>query len=72
MKLLLICFLKLWTNNCYYGKTVWIVYTGSIPEREDEKIYNTCTVFGPQGDLLGKYRKVRPRLHPYVFSIIIL
>lgn len=34
---------------------------GSIPERDvkDNKLYNTCTVWGPDGSLLGKYRKVR-------------
>lgn len=31
---------------------------GSIPEREGEKIYNTSLTFGPNGNLLGKYRKM--------------
>ena len=31
---------------------------GSVPEREQDKLFNTCTVFGPEGELLGKYRKV--------------
>lgn len=33
---------------------------GSIPERDsgDNKLYNTCTVWSPSGDLIGKYRKV--------------
>ena len=31
---------------------------GSIPERDGDKVYNTCTVFGPNGSMLGKYRKV--------------
>lgn len=35
-----------------------LLYTGSVCEMEGEKIYNTCTVFGPSGNLLGKYRKV--------------
>lgn len=34
------------------------VIGGSIPEREGEKLYNTCAVFGPQGNLLGKFRKM--------------
>ena len=31
---------------------------GSIPERDGDKLYNTCTVFSPTGAMLGKYRKV--------------
>lgn len=34
---------------------------GTIPERDatDDKLYNTCTVWSPTGDLIAKYRKVR-------------
>lgn len=31
---------------------------GSFPESDGDKIYNTCTVFNPNGDMLGKYRKL--------------
>ncbi len=31
---------------------------GSIPEREGERIYNTSLIYGPDGELLGKHRKV--------------
>lgn len=31
---------------------------GSIPEEDAGKFYNTCAVFGPDGTLLVKYRKV--------------
>lgn len=33
---------------------------GTIPERDnsDNKIYNTCTIWSPTGDLISKYRKV--------------
>ncbi|XP_064395028.1 omega-amidase NIT2-like [Halichondria panicea] len=31
---------------------------GSIPEKDGDNFYNTCAVFGPQGDFLGKYRKM--------------
>lgn len=31
---------------------------GSIPERENDKVYNTCTVWDPQGRMVAKHRKV--------------
>ena len=31
---------------------------GSIPESCDGKLYNTSTVFGPDGVMLGKFSKV--------------
>ncbi|XP_053382426.1 omega-amidase NIT2-like [Mercenaria mercenaria] len=31
---------------------------GSIPEEDGGKIYNTCTVYNPNGDLIAKHRKV--------------
>ncbi|CAH1720696.1 unnamed protein product [Aphis gossypii] len=31
---------------------------GSIPEICDEKIYNTCTVWDPDGNMIAKHRKV--------------
>ncbi|XP_053562035.1 omega-amidase NIT2 isoform X2 [Bombina bombina] len=31
---------------------------GSIPEEDAGKLYNTCTVFGPDGTLLVKHRKI--------------
>lgn len=34
------------------------VIGGSIPERDQDKLYNTCTVWGPQGDLIAKHRKM--------------
>lgn len=37
---------------------VWIV-GGSVPERDENgKIYNTCLVFNPQGQVVAKHRKV--------------
>jgi omega-amidase len=38
----------------------WGVYlvAGSIPESEDEKIYNTSFIFDLKGDLLGAHRKM--------------
>lgn len=35
-----------------------VLVGGSIPEKEDGKVYNTCFIFGPDGSLLGKHRKV--------------
>lgn len=31
---------------------------GSVPETSDGHLYNTCCVYGPDGSLLGKHRKV--------------
>lgn len=31
---------------------------GSIPERSGDHLYNTCCVFGTDGKLKGKHRKV--------------
>ena len=30
---------------------------GSIPEKENNKLFNTCCVYGPDGELIAKYRK---------------
>jgi len=32
--------------------------SGSIPEKQDGRMYNTCTVFSPTGNLIAKHRKV--------------
>ena len=32
---------------------------GSFPEREGDKLYNACTVFDPNGNLIAKHRKVK-------------
>ncbi|CAL1544399.1 unnamed protein product [Lymnaea stagnalis] len=34
------------------------VVGGSIPERQGDKLYNTCTIFNPKGELITKHRKV--------------
>jgi len=39
-------------NNVY-------VIGGTIPERSHDKLYNTCTVWGPDGKLVAKHRKVK-------------
>lgn len=31
---------------------------GSVPEREGSRVFNSSFVFGPEGDLLGRHRKV--------------
>jgi len=37
-----------------------VVVVGSIPELDpvDEKVYNTCTVYNPEGTLVAIHRKV--------------
>ena len=42
---------------------IWLV-PGSIFEKSDDKIYNTASVFNPEGDVIGRYRKMFP-WHPY-------
>lgn len=34
------------------------VIGGSIPERAGDRVYNTSFIFGPEGELLGRHRKV--------------
>lgn len=31
---------------------------GSIPEKVDEKCFNTCVAYGPNGEMLAKHRKI--------------
>jgi omega-amidase len=33
-----------------------VLVGGSIPERSQDKLYNTCCVFGSDGTLLAKHR----------------
>lgn len=42
-----------WVNLCS------LLSKGSIPEEDGGKLYNTCAVFGPDGAILAKHRKVR-------------
>jgi len=35
-----------------------VLVGGSIPERDGDIIYNTCFIFGRQGDLLARHRKM--------------
>ncbi|KAJ6547284.1 carbon-nitrogen hydrolase [Mycena capillaripes] len=35
----------------------WLI-GGSIPERDADEVYNTCTVYNPDGDLVAMHRKV--------------
>lgn len=34
------------------------VIGGSIPEKDEGRLYNTCVSYGPDGALLAKFRKV--------------
>ncbi|XP_011310380.1 omega-amidase NIT2 [Fopius arisanus] len=35
-----------------------LVIGGTIPERDDDKLYNTCTVWDSEGKLIAKHRKM--------------
>lgn len=39
-------------------ETEMTVVGGSIPEKDGERLYNTCYVYGPDGRLLGRHRKL--------------
>ena len=44
-------------SDCAKQSKIYLV-GGSIPEREGDKLYNTSTIFDPNGSLLGKFRKI--------------
>ncbi|ORX81813.1 carbon-nitrogen hydrolase [Basidiobolus meristosporus CBS 931.73] len=31
---------------------------GSIPEKDADKLYNTCTIYNPKGEMIAKHRKI--------------
>ncbi|GFR87252.1 omega-amidase NIT2-like [Elysia marginata] len=39
-------------NNAVY------VVGGSIPEKDGDKIYNTCAIYNPSGEMIAKHRKL--------------
>ncbi len=42
---------------------IWLI-PGSVFERADGKIYNTCPIINPQGEVVDRYRKMFP-FYPY-------
>lgn len=38
-------------------KKIWLI-GGSVPEKDEGKIYNTCIVVDPKGNIVAKHRKV--------------
>lgn len=44
-------------SQCAQQSKIYLV-GGSIPEREGDRLFNTSTVFDPQGSLVGKFRKI--------------
>jgi len=42
---------------------IWLL-PGSMFERADDRIYNTASVINPQGEVIGRYRKMFP-FYPY-------
>lgn len=43
--------------NVAKEKNLWIV-GGSVPERDGDKLYNTCIIVNNSGEIVGKHRKV--------------
>ncbi len=56
------------TNMMSLPSSSSYINTGSIPEQDGDRIYNTCTVYGPNGDLLTTYRKV---YNIVIYSIVV-
>lgn len=49
----------LWLKILDISKELGIfLIAGSIPEIKDDKLFNTSTIWGPQGNLLATYRKL--------------
>lgn len=46
------------------------VIGGTFPEKDDNKLYNTCTVWNPQGELIAKFRKVRDNYFQEIMVLI--
>ncbi|KAJ8944931.1 hypothetical protein NQ318_013079 [Aromia moschata] len=44
-------------SNAAKEHSIYLV-GGTFPEIENDKLYNTCTVWSPDGELLAKYRKM--------------
>lgn len=44
-------------SKCAKDNNIYII-GGSIPEEDNNKIFNTCTVWDPTGNLIAKHRKV--------------
>ncbi|MCA9538454.1 MAG: carbon-nitrogen hydrolase family protein [Myxococcales bacterium] len=38
---------------------IWLI-TGSLYERHEDKVYNTCSVINPKGQVIARYRKIFP------------
>ena len=49
----------------YAKKYSMVVVGGSIMERKGDKYYNTCFVFGKNGEIISKYRKAHLYTHGF-------
>lgn len=54
-------------------KTKMILVGGSVPERDEAsgKLYNTCTVWGEDGTMIAKHRKVLSHSHQLIQDALI-
>lgn len=46
---------------------LWLI-PGTLYEKDGERVYNTATVISPEGDIVGRYRKLFPFL-PYEIGV---
>ena len=49
---------ELWKSLADQAKKCSITVGGTMIEKENDKYYNTSLLFGPKGDMLGRYRKI--------------
>ena len=50
--------LDTWVSNMSGLAPGRVLHAGSFLERDGDQVYNTSVVFGPDGDVLGSYRKI--------------
>lgn len=43
---------------------------GTIVEQENDKLYNTCTVWNPNGELIARYRKVSRTIWHFLNNLV--
>ena len=50
--------MRMSSSGLPYAENKVYLVGGSIPEREGERLFNTATVWSPEGRMLAKHRKM--------------